>query len=359
MSVFPFRITCSCVALCSIMALAWSAEEAPRVTRTTAEVKALVREAGKTPAEWLADTPLNAPRGLSLRWSNRSRAWNPTRNIEHYLAAQIDPNPDRLKEGIKLLHHVTESNKNNQDKSATKRSMRELAHRYCMLGDYAHALWYYGQGGAKTIRDANDIIGCHKKLGDAATSANLTAQAARPDTKRFAPSVRQWAEAGNLPVALKLAEGIVKSGNPGRGHLAAGDACRAVGDFKQAQEFYTKSFGASKTPGDRKRAHAGLTAARGLDGLDLATIKDGTYAGTADGAYRGKIGVQVTVKDGKLAAVKITQTRENRDFHSQTIVPAKIVVRQGVHGVDSVTGATLTSVTIMNAVGHALAQARQ
>ena len=161
-------------------------------------------------------------------------------------------------------------------------------------------------------------------------------------------------------MALKLAAGIVKSGNKGRGYLAAGDACRSAGDFQKAQEFYQKAIvEAKRTKSDRVRAQAGLAAAKALDGLDLAAIKDGSYKGTADGGYLGKITVNITIKAGKLTAVKVTDSRENRDYDSQTIVPGDIVARQSIRGVDAVTGATLTSVTIMNAVGNALAQARK
>jgi len=356
MYAFRFRIACSVALLCCATIAVWPAEE-EKLTRTPDEVKALVQEAGKTPPAWLAGTPLNMPKGLSLRWSARSRAWNPVKNIEHYLAVNIDPQPERQKEGIKLLHRVLDSNKGNE--ATAKRSMRELAHRYFLLGDHAHALWYYNQGGRKTVRDASDVARSYEKLGNARMSANLIAFVAQPDKSSYASGVRQWAEAGNLPVALKLAEGIIKSGKSTRGYLAAGDACRCAGDFKKAQEFYKKAIASTRSASYRQRAQAGLTAAQALDGLDLATIADGLYTGSADGGYRGAISVEVVIKGGKMTSVKVAQTRENRDYESQTVVPGKIVARQSIRGVDAVTGATLTSVTVMNAVGHALAQARK
>jgi len=85
--------------------------------------------------------------------------------------------------------------------------------------------------------------------------------------------------------------------------------------------------------------------------------KDGIYKGEAKG-YKGPIEVEVKVKDGKIASVKILKQKENQPGTALTEIPAKIVKGNGPDGIDAITGATFTSNGIMNAVKAALAKAK-
>jgi uncharacterized protein with FMN-binding domain len=92
-----------------------------------------------------------------------------------------------------------------------------------------------------------------------------------------------------------------------------------------------------------------------FDGLDLAKIADGTYKAESQG-YEAPVVVEVTVKAGKIDAVKVVQHREKQFYSSISDTPARIIAKQGVKGVDATSGATITSEAIINASAKALSQ---
>lgn len=89
-----------------------------------------------------------------------------------------------------------------------------------------------------------------------------------------------------------------------------------------------------------------------------ATLKDGTYQGDATG-YRPGLVVQVVVKGGSIAGIKVVSHNEvNSRYYTRPIqqIPAAIVENQSLD-VDTIAGATRTSVGIINAVNNALSKA--
>lgn len=90
---------------------------------------------------------------------------------------------------------------------------------------------------------------------------------------------------------------------------------------------------------------------------NLAKIADGAYAGSCFG-YLGPNRVTVTVKDHRIADVSV-QSRDDRPMTSLQAIPKAIVSKQGIRGVDAVTGATITSQAIMAAAGAALKDAEK
>ncbi len=84
---------------------------------------------------------------------------------------------------------------------------------------------------------------------------------------------------------------------------------------------------------------------------------DGTYEGSAKG-YGGKITVSVIIKDGKIASIAILNNNETPAFLSKakTKVISEILTNQSTN-VDTVSGATYSSVGIINAVRNALSKA--
>lgn len=89
-----------------------------------------------------------------------------------------------------------------------------------------------------------------------------------------------------------------------------------------------------------------------------AELKDGVYEGEATG-YRAGLKVSVEVKDNSIVNVEVTDHNEvNRRFYSTPIevIPTEIVENQSLD-VDMVSGATFTSVGIVNAVKDALSKA--
>jgi fumarate reductase flavoprotein subunit len=87
------------------------------------------------------------------------------------------------------------------------------------------------------------------------------------------------------------------------------------------------------------------------------TYAPGTYSAEAPG-MGGMVKVSVTVSSDKITAVKITGDKETQGIGSKAIadLPARIVASNGV--VDSVSGATVTTKAIADALEEALKQAR-
>lgn len=89
---------------------------------------------------------------------------------------------------------------------------------------------------------------------------------------------------------------------------------------------------------------------------DAAAYKDGTYYGSATG-FAGPIKVKVVISGGKIASIEIVSTSDGSSYISKaSAITGKIVSSQSTN-VDIVSGATYSSVGIINAVRNALAQA--
>ena len=87
------------------------------------------------------------------------------------------------------------------------------------------------------------------------------------------------------------------------------------------------------------------------------TYKDGTYTAEAEG-FNGLVKVTITIKNGKITKMTNTNT-DTREYFSKAwskIQPA-ILKKQGVYGVDTVSGATFSSNGILEAAQKALAKA--
>lgn len=92
------------------------------------------------------------------------------------------------------------------------------------------------------------------------------------------------------------------------------------------------------------------------EALDAGAYKDGVYYGSATG-FAGPIKVKVVITDGKIASVEIVETSDGSSYISKaSSITGKIVASQSTN-VDTVSGATYSSVGIINAVRNALAQA--
>lgn len=88
------------------------------------------------------------------------------------------------------------------------------------------------------------------------------------------------------------------------------------------------------------------------------TLADGTYTGEATG-YREGLQVSVNVEDGLITQVNVTDHNEvNSKFYAEPIetIPSAIIEAQTTQ-VDTVSGATFTSIGIINAVNDALSDA--
>ena len=102
-----------------------------------------------------------------------------------------------------------------------------------------------------------------------------------------------------------------------------------------------------------------LAAAALLAAGANAAYKDGSYTGECQGKS-GPVKVQVTVKAGKIASVKVLEQKETPMIWKGAeagVIPA-IVKANGTKGVATVSGATLSSKGIIAATNAALAKAK-
>ena len=91
---------------------------------------------------------------------------------------------------------------------------------------------------------------------------------------------------------------------------------------------------------------------------ESGTYKDGTYTGSAKG-FGGMIKVQVTIKNGKIADIKILSAAgETASFFNRAKSLTKTIVSRQTTNVSAVSGATYSSNGIINAVRSALNKAR-
>ena len=88
-----------------------------------------------------------------------------------------------------------------------------------------------------------------------------------------------------------------------------------------------------------------------------AAAVSGTFSGTAAG-MQGPLTVEITVKDGAITDVKVTETHETESVAAVALerIPAQVVEHQ-TYTLDAVTGATLASNAIMRAVEAAVDEA--
>lgn len=94
------------------------------------------------------------------------------------------------------------------------------------------------------------------------------------------------------------------------------------------------------------------------EGLAGVVLKDGTYSGEASG-YQPGLTVEVVVNNNKIVDITVTDHNEvNSRFYQRPIneIPQEIIDAQSLE-VDTVSGATFTSIGIINAVNDALSQA--
>ena len=87
-------------------------------------------------------------------------------------------------------------------------------------------------------------------------------------------------------------------------------------------------------------------------------LKDGTYTGSAMG-YSGQVNITLTIKDGKITEVTNTNS-DTRSFFNKAwrSIQPKILEKQSTEGIDTVSGATFSSMGILDASKMALEQAK-
>jgi uncharacterized protein with FMN-binding domain len=90
---------------------------------------------------------------------------------------------------------------------------------------------------------------------------------------------------------------------------------------------------------------------------DALGIKDGVYEGTGTG-FRGKMTVEVTVKNQQITEIEVTQTNDDAKWFNRAYsITASNIISNQVADVDTVSGATYSSMGIKEGVANALVNA--
>lgn len=89
---------------------------------------------------------------------------------------------------------------------------------------------------------------------------------------------------------------------------------------------------------------------------DAAAYKDGTYYGSGTG-FGGPLKVMVEISGGKIASIQIVENSDGSDYISKAASLIDPIVTTQSTNVDTVSGATYSSVGIIQAVRDALSQA--
>lgn len=338
-------------------AMAWPASSPPQQppSRTKAEIDAIIDQAGRTPPPWWDSTPLRVPPGLDLTW-RQSNKWEPQKHIGQYLWDIINPNPSRWREGIRLVHHTLTVNKDNRQ--ALERSISTLARMYFeLLQDYPRAAFWE----RKVRSDDLLLANCYWKLGNKQMAVELI-QGMDDDT-RFGSVIKLWAEMGELDKALQVARRMADDGAPDIAWVAAGDACRMFGRYREAMDYYNKALAVPRggkydkaIAHNHDRARSAIESMKAFEALDLKRVPDGAYRASAM-AFTGPLEIEVAVRGGRIENVRVTRHTEKQFYASIEDTTAQIIQKQGVRGVDATSGATVTSQAIINATAKALAAA--
>lgn len=116
-----------------------------------------------------------------------------------------------------------------------------------------------------------------------------------------------------------------------------------------------------KDSGETGQSQSGGTAAAGSSTSvaqveDASGYKDGTYYGTGTG-FGGTLKVQVDISGGKIAAIQILENNDGSEYISKASSIINAIISSQSTNVDTVSGATYSSVGIIQAVRDALSQA--
>ncbi len=328
--------------------------------RTKAEIDKLIDEVGRAAPDWLEPTTLNLPNTLDLDWplNPPDKGWNNQKNVGQFFWDVINPNPNRWKEGVKLVHVIMARHQGNA--ALLSRDWKKLAETYFELfQDYPRAAFWLRQARvAKTDPQNVTLAECYWRLGNKQMALD---QLNSPTVTMNA--IKLYGDLGETKKALELANQAAK-GQPQSAqyaYLLAGDACRVAGQFDEAISYYTKALNVA---GDKSkdyvqrntaRARESIEAIKLFDQADVGQVADGTYRASSTG-YSGAVDVEVKVGGGKIEAVRVTNHVEKQFYSALTDTPNQIIEKQTVKGIDATSRATITSQAIINASAKALAQ---
>ncbi len=173
---------------------------------------------------------------------------------------------------------------------------------------------------------------------------------------------------GDVPVTVTIKDGKIAKVEVGENSETEGIGSKAIEQLPDAIVKANGTEGVDAVSGASVTSKAIFTAvedclnqAKGCtDAAADTTMADGEYKASAKG-MGGDVPVTVTVKDGKIAKVEVGDNSETDGIGSKAIeqLPDAIVKANGTEGVDAVSGASVTSKAIFDAVNDCMDQAKK
>lgn len=328
-----------------------------KTLRTAPEVIQLINTVGRTPPDWYEATPVEFPQSLDLSWPMPApQPWNNQKNVGQYIWDIINPNENRWRSGIRLMHHLLRLHK--EDPATSRRVMQSMASMYFrFFQDYPRAAFWWRQAKVSPSSvDGISLAECYYRLGNKKMAMDAM------DKRRLRiESIKLLGNMGETQRAIANAETYARQvKEPQWALLAAGDACRHAGMFQKAIGYYQRVVDSAKMNNEsydnraRSRAIQSIEAIKQFELLDITKVPDGAYEAEALG-YEGPIAVRVSVKSGRIQNVEITRHKEKQFYSALRDVPQQIVTKQSVKDVDATSRATITAEAIVSATAKALA----
>ena len=173
---------------------------------------------------------------------------------------------------------------------------------------------------------------------------------------------------GDVPVTVTIKDGKIAKVEVGENSETEGIGSKAIEQLPDAIVKANGTEGVDAVSGASVTSKAIFTAVEdclnqakgGTDAAAATTMADGEYKASAKG-MGGDVPVTVTVKDGKIAKVEVGENSETDGIGSKAIeqLPDAIVKANGTEGVDAVSGASVTSKAIFDAVNDCMDQAKK
>jgi uncharacterized protein with FMN-binding domain len=167
-------------------------------------------------------------------------------------------------------------------------------------------------------------------------------------------------------VVVGICAAVALSGSAASGVSAAGQNSDQTSVSESAEPGGESVSGVSSSSASEETAaeETAAEAAAGGGGSVLISnpkapdhLKDGTYTGSGRG-FGGTTVVEVTIQNGKIAAVRVKSHQDTPSFFSKaSSLTGRIVQNNGAAGLDAVSGATYSSRGIFEAVTNALSKA--
>ncbi len=330
---------------------------AVNATRSNAEVLRLIEAAGQSPPDWFDATPLDYPQSLDLSWPIKApdAGWNNQVNVGQYMWDIINPNPNRWKSGIRLMHHLLSVHEN--DQARMKRNMATLGGMYFrLLQDYPRAAYWLRKARlSQTDGQRTMLAECYWRMGSKKMANEILSAKRLPLS-----AIKLLGDMGQTDRALRLADAFGSRKNSQDAYLLAGDACRQAGRYSKAIAYYEKVIDAPDARNEdyakrhRGRAADSIEAIRLFDQADVRNVADGTYKDISIG-FAGDIEVEVAVAAGRIQDVRVTRHNEKQFYAAINDTTQQIIQKQSVKNIDATSRATITSQAIVNATAKALA----